>query len=30
MTSLTGAQGEGFSLIEAPKQDDSAGRSSQA
>jgi predicted enzyme related to lactoylglutathione lyase len=30
MTSLTGAQGEAFSLIEAPKQDDSAGRSSQA
>jgi predicted enzyme related to lactoylglutathione lyase len=30
MTSLTGAQGEAFSLIEAPKQDDSAERSSQA
>ena len=30
MTSLTGTQGEAFCLIEAPKQDDSAGRSSQA
>jgi hypothetical protein len=30
MTSLSGAQGEAFSLIQAPKQDDSAGRSSQA
>jgi len=28
MTSLVGAQGEAFSLIQAPKQDGSAGRSS--